>query len=904
MTEGVWLTRGFDEFRRGSFGNGGQNLYVSRGGVLQRIHQFDLNGNGYLDLVFCNSQAHWERPPAYLYADVFGRADRCELPAEGAMAGVVADLNGDGHDDLVLGCLDNGVTQLGVNAIVYYGSLQGWSERYQQQLPAPKCTAAAAGDFDGDGRPDLAFLCDGRLRVYYQNELGFEPKRFVDLEIAGESLAAGDLDGDGFADLAVRAPDGCLTVYWGGSDGLQAERSSGVPVQAAPCTPAGGGAPPEGVSAAEYVGDAHPLVAIIQLDGAHLFAPSTDTFELVPVRGNREFGEPLVVACHHPMSAAVGDLTGTGRTDLVVAARAPAPEGEWSYVYWGGDAGFSEDRRAALATRRACHVAVGDLDGDGRDEIVFCQNRTRESFTSESLAYRCSGAEQFAPPVRLLSHDARSALIARPAAGGGRVVALVNHYGGTAQDDVPATIYFGGPDGYAVERRRHIPSSGAVEAISCDLDDDGHVDLITCNASEYSNVAEDPGSYVFFNGPEGFAQDPGIVLPTVHAHGACCADLNRDGYLDLVFGGFGVPDLRVFYGSSSGFDPDPVRIRMELDGTVYGEPRWIYLADLNNDGWLDLVVPQITADRSFILWGGPDGFSMDNCQVLSVFHASCVRAADLTDNGYLDLLIGGHLQSLDSPRDSFVYIYWNGPEGLREDRRMLLPSEAVNSMCLADFDGDGLLDLFVCSYGSNRERDLDSYLYWNREGRSFSAADRSRFFTHSASGCFAADFDNDGRTDLAIANHKVWGDHRGESWVMWNGPEGLSTDRVTRLPTAGPHGMNSIGVGSIADRGPEEYYTSPSFELPPATSARQIGWKAQVPPGTWVQAQVRFGPSAGELESSSWLGGDGEDSWLANSDIIPRHPAGGWMQYRLALGAYNSLSTPRVTEVWVRYGGD
>ena len=37
-----WITEGFEGFSRGSFGNGGQNLYVSKKGVLQRIFQFDL----------------------------------------------------------------------------------------------------------------------------------------------------------------------------------------------------------------------------------------------------------------------------------------------------------------------------------------------------------------------------------------------------------------------------------------------------------------------------------------------------------------------------------------------------------------------------------------------------------------------------------------------------------------------------------------------------------------------------------------------------------------------------------------------------------------------------------------------------------------------------------------------
>jgi len=38
MQEGTWITQGFDGFIRGTFGNAGHNLYVSRAGILQRIH--------------------------------------------------------------------------------------------------------------------------------------------------------------------------------------------------------------------------------------------------------------------------------------------------------------------------------------------------------------------------------------------------------------------------------------------------------------------------------------------------------------------------------------------------------------------------------------------------------------------------------------------------------------------------------------------------------------------------------------------------------------------------------------------------------------------------------------------------------------------------------------------------
>ena len=103
----------------------------------------------------------------------------------------------------------------------------------------------------------------------------------------------------------------------------------------------------------------------------------------------------------------------------------------------------------------------------------------------------------------------------------------------------------------------------------------------------------------------------------------------RDGYLDLIFGGHLSPDILIFRGGPDGFDTEnPQRIRMERDGAIYDSPLWIYLAELTNDGWQDLVVPQSKTDRSLILWGGPDGFSMDRCQLLSVWKGVSARAAE------------------------------------------------------------------------------------------------------------------------------------------------------------------------------------------------------------------------------------------------------------------------------------
>jgi hypothetical protein len=555
-------------------------------------------------------------------------------------------------------------------------------------------------------------------------------------------------------------------------------------------------------------------------------------------------------------------------------------------------------------------VAIGDLDLDGYDDIVLCQNRTEASFTHESLIFRGTPREIFNEPVRVETHDARRVFITKSSEKKKPQVIFINHFSGPCKDVVKASIFYGSQDGYSSNRREDVIASGAVEAICTDLDDDGRPDIVLVNASEYSRTNEDPGSFVLLNRKNSFPTKPDIILPTVHAHGGCCADLNKDGYLDLVLGSgcFNSinPEIMIFYGKEKGFDlENTIRIRTEHKGLVYSEARWLYLADLNNDGWLDLFVPQIRSDHSFILWGDKEGFCMDRLQLLSVYHASCARTADLTGNGYLDLIIGGHRQSLEGPADSFVYIYWNGPEGLREDRKMLLPANAVNSMSLADFNGDGTLDLFVGCYASPRERDIHSIIYWNRKGKGFSAEDRTFLLTHSASGCIACDFDLDGRIDLAVANHKVEGNHNGWSEVFWNGCDGFDRNRVTRLPTSGPHGMTCIGPGNIANRSSEEYYISAPFKLPKDSRAKKIYWEADIPETTWVKGQLRFASTKENLKYAPWIGHQNDSSWFENYESIPRREkAGEWIQYRLALGSTNSLNTPRVKEVRISYNNN
>jgi hypothetical protein len=369
-----------------------------------------------------------------------------------------------------------------------------------------------------------------------------------------------------------------------------------------------------------------------------------------------------------------------------------------------------------------------------------------------------------------------------------------------------------------------------------------------------------------------------------------CGDLNHNGYLDLVFCGFDNNKLKVFYGSEAGFrDEECVEISMEEDGKIYKEPRFLALADLNGDGWLDLVVTMINEHESFVLWGGPEGFSFENKQVFHVRHSCNAKVADLNGNGYPDLIWGGHTQSLDGPHDAFVYIYWGGPKGFSEDRRTLLPSNAVNSMAVADFNNDGLLDLFVASYQDGRQRDIDSHIYWNQGKEGFLPHKRLPLRTHAVSGNLAVDFNEDGYIDLAVANHKVGGDHMAYSTVWYNGSSGFDEKRTLNLPSEGIHGMGNVDPGNIMDRSSEEFYISRACKLPENSRITGIDWEAELPPKTWIRAQIRTAETRRELRNTDWQEVD---------DLKQRGP---WTQYRLALGAKNCCNSPRIKKVIITY---
>ena len=127
------------------------------------------------------------------------------------------DFDGDGRLDMAL-TVESGIT-------VYRGEGDGRFTWAGFIVLAQRPFLVVAADFDGDGRADLASVqAAGSNVISCSLSAGgftFAPARTTPVTSYGgaDALAAGDVDGDGRADLVVSPGKGGVTIWRGGGDG-------------------------------------------------------------------------------------------------------------------------------------------------------------------------------------------------------------------------------------------------------------------------------------------------------------------------------------------------------------------------------------------------------------------------------------------------------------------------------------------------------------------------------------------------------------------------------------------------------------------------------------------------------------------------------------------------------------
>jgi hypothetical protein len=347
----------------------------------------DLNGDGKPDLVLGNAYSHvisiFENLSTNSLLTTNSFARRVDLPAIGGTSDnpygiVAADVNGDGKLDLV-------ACDSSKNQILVYRNLSSGGPLTTNSFAAPLAFAVGADpryvrvtDLDGDGRPDLVCGCSAGNVVSILQNVGAPGSlttasfaAHVDLPAGAgaRDVAVADLDGDGRLDLAVINANGpSVSIYRNLMTGPGTISTASFTSQVQLAAPAG----PLTIASGDLDGDGKPDLVIGCWGGtcASVYRNQASPGSLTSgsFAARIDFGTAGVV---HIVT--LGDLNGDTKPDIALVAEMNSNMSVFQNLSTlGSFTSSSLGGRVDYATGwNPWGVSVGDLDGDGRPDVVF-----------------------------------------------------------------------------------------------------------------------------------------------------------------------------------------------------------------------------------------------------------------------------------------------------------------------------------------------------------------------------------------------------------------------------------------------------------------------------------------------------------------------------------------------------
>lgn len=353
---------------------------------------------------------------------------------------------------------------------------------------------------------------------------------------------------------------------------------------------------------------------------------STPTWAVDPLRR-----VPATVSNGPCMDAHAADIDGDGDIDIALAMEGGT--NVWLQNDGGGRFTVISDAAMAAVKADSEDALVGDLNGDGRADVLF-----------------------------------------------------VTEEGGTDE------LYLQNADGSFVAAPEMPPASVTNGAILVDLDDDQDLDVVLANRGQNTIWEQDGGALIAVDS-----------LPTDEStsQDVEAGDIDGDGDLDLIFANEGPNTLWLQEPDGSFVDASA-----HLVGAV-SETREVDLADLDGDEDLDIVLANVG-------WGALPGQNQVLEQVrtlefvdrtadalpVSLSSTLDLDALDLDGDGDFDLVAAEVFVGPHGLTEAPVVALENRGEWRFETRSETWFPGAPESLGIdieaADFDGDDIIDLYVC----------------------------------------------------------------------------------------------------------------------------------------------------------------------------------------------------------------
>jgi uncharacterized protein (TIGR03437 family) len=504
----------------------------------QFIAAGDLNKDGKLDLVVGNGRN--QTVSAFLGDGTGGfQLASTYVTSYGPYTLILTDYNADGNLDIIQGAGDArgigpGIDSQDIDILLGNGdgTFQGAASRTVPGSQVFVGSFLATGDFNGDGKIDaiLNNRYGDKLYLFAGSGTGtFQaPVALPSLATEGPSGGvAGDFNGDGRTDLAVTEGSGKVAVLLNSATGLQL---SG--------TFSSGGAVPGPIVAADFNGDGKPDLAVVNAPSDDRTTPGNLTIFFGAGNGAFQLAHTYS-AGSLPSRVAVADLNGDGKPDLVVTDQSdpfvtPRVNGSVYVFLNDGTGGFQTPVKLAAGVY-PYSVWAGDLNGDGKPDLVVASSTASAGYTLWVLLGNGDGSLQAATSVSTLYGP--SGVVIRDFNGDGKADLVVSHCCGATD----MTYLQGKGDGTFLTEAHFNGGANPFAVAAGDLNGDGRPDLIiggtqplsltpllnnaapaiaVTSAASYANPPVAPGmlAVIWWDGGPDFAtvtlHAPSVPLPT------------------------------------------------------------------------------------------------------------------------------------------------------------------------------------------------------------------------------------------------------------------------------------------------------------------------------------------------------------------------------------------------------